>query len=73
MYGFVANGIVFPPVSSIRDVQADALIAFFSNGWPARFQQYDASYLRPQNVIGGEVRRAIRQLFEDASSKATCA
>lgn len=73
MYGFVANGIVFPPVSSIRDVRADALTAFFSGGWAARFQEYDASYLRPQKVIGSEVRRAIWRLFEDGTSKATCA
>ena len=29
-------------------------------GWPTRFEQYDASYLRPPDAIGGEVRRAIR-------------
>lgn len=73
LYGFVANGIVFPPASSIRDVQARALSAFFSEGWVARFQQYDASYLRPQSVIGSEIRRAIWRLFEAPTSKATCA
>lgn len=73
LHGFVANGIIFPPVSSIREVQADALTAFFSEGWPARFGRYDASYLRPQTMIGSEVRHAIRRLFEDAPSKATCA
>ena len=66
LYGFAANGVIFPPVSSIRDVQAEALIAFFSEGWPARFQQYDASYLRPQAAISGEVRRATWRLFEDS-------
>lgn len=73
MYGFVRDGIVLPPVSSIRDVRPDALVAFFSDGWAARFQQYDASYLRPQHVIGGEVRGAIWRLCEHAASKATCA
>jgi hypothetical protein len=63
LYGFAAGGIVFPPVTSIRDVQADALVAFFSEGWPARFQQYDASYLRPGGTIGSEVRGAIWGLF----------
>lgn len=73
LYGFVADGIIFPPVSSIRDVQANALTAFFSGDWPARFERYDASYVRPQKTIGSEVRRAIWRLFEDAPSKATCA
>ena len=70
-YGFVASGIIFPPVDSIRDVRADALIAFFSNGWAARFAQYDALYLRPSAAIGSEVRRAIWGLFDGSPSKAT--
>lgn len=69
-YGFVANRIVFPPVTSVRDIQADALLAFFSESWPGRFEQYDASYLRPWGTIGSEVRRAIWALFEDSTSKA---
>jgi hypothetical protein len=73
MYGFVSHGVVFPPVSSIREVRADALMAFFSDAWPARFEQYDASYIRPQGVIGSEVRRAIWRLFENETSEATCA
>ncbi len=71
LYGFAREGIVLPPVSSIRDVQPDALAAFFSDGWAARFQQYDASYLRPQYVVGSEVRGAIWRLCEQAASKAT--
>ena len=73
LYGFVANGIIFPPVSSIRDVQLDALAEFFSEAWPARFGRYDASYFRPQRMIGSEVRHAVWRLFEVAPSKATCA
>jgi len=73
LYGFVANGIVFPPVVSIRDVRADALIAFFSEDWPARFEQFDASYLRPHAAMGSEVRRVIWGLFDDSTSKATYA
>jgi hypothetical protein len=69
MYGFAASGIVFPPVSSIRQVQAEALIAFFSAGWAERFEQYDASYLRPQTAIGNEVRQAIWGLFENSTSR----
>jgi hypothetical protein len=71
MYGFVANGIVFPPVTSVRDVRPDALRAFFAEGWPRRFERYDVSYLRPGSALGGEVRRAIRALFEDPASTAT--
>ena len=68
LYGFVANGIVFPPVTSIRDVEADALRAFFSEGWSRRFERYDVSYLRPHGAIGREVRQAIWALFEDRVS-----
>jgi hypothetical protein len=63
LYGFAAGGVVYPPVRSVRDVQAEALVAFFSEGWPARFRQYDASYLRPCDAIGSEVRGAILGLM----------
>ena len=68
LYGFVANGIVFPPVAHLRDVQAEALRAFFTDGWSARFARYDASYLRSRTEIGGEVRCAILALAERAAS-----
>jgi hypothetical protein len=68
LYGFVADGIVFPPVTSIREVQADALRGFFSGGWSRRFEQYDVSYMRPHGAIGLEVRQAIWALFEDQAS-----
>ena len=51
----------------------DALATFFSGGWPARFQHFDASYLRPPQAIGSEVRRAIWRLFESEPAKVTCA
>ena len=73
LYGFAAEGVVFPPVSSVRDVSPDALATFFSDGWPARFQHFDASYLRPPHAIGSEVRRAIWRLFEAEPAKVTCA
>jgi len=73
MYGFAAAGIVFPAVSSIRDVEADAFKAFFGGGWASRFRQYDASYLRPQDEIGGEVQAAIWSLFDARSAEATYA
>jgi hypothetical protein len=72
MYGFIANHIVFPPVASIREVNVADLVAFFGDSWSARFQEYDASYLRPPHLIGVDVRRAIGSLFA-APSKATCA
>jgi len=70
MYGFVARGIVFPPVRSIAEVRADALTAFFADGWAARFKRYDAAYLRTQEAVGSEVRRTILALLENSTSKA---
>lgn len=67
MYGFAAAGIVFPPVSSVRDVSIDAFMAFFAEGWVDRFRQYDASYLRPEVEIGAEVRQALARLIERPS------
>jgi len=62
MYGLVRDRIVPPAVASVRDMRPDALTAFFSNGWVTRFQQYDASYARPQAAIEFEVRAAIERL-----------
>jgi hypothetical protein len=62
MYGLVRDRIVPPAVASIQDMRPDALAAFFSNGWVARFQQYDASYARPPAAIEIEVRAAIERL-----------
>src|SRR4029078_13524589 len=62
MYGLVRDRIVPPAVASVRDMQPDALSAFFSNGWVARFQRDDASYARPQAAIESEVRAAIERL-----------
>jgi hypothetical protein len=73
LYGFAANDIVYPAISSIREVSAASLEAFFSGQWAARFQKYDAAYLRSDEAIGGEVQQAIWQLFEPSASKATCA
>jgi hypothetical protein len=64
LYGFAASGVLFPPVTSIRDVRPEALTAFFSESWVSRFKEYDASYLLPPRAIGREVRQAIWQLFE---------
>ena len=71
LYGFVANGVVFPPVASLRDIDAAALRAFFSERWQDRFERYDASYRRPHAEIGIEIRRAIRALVEGAAANVT--
>lgn len=71
LYGFVAAEIIFPPVMSIRDVNATALTAFFSGHWSTRFNRYDASYLRSKAAIGTEVRAAILGLFEATPSAAS--
>lgn len=63
-YGFIADGIVFPAVASIREVQPAALAAFFGNCWASRFAAYDASYLRDGDAIGREVGRAVLGLTE---------
>ena len=68
LYGFIANGIVFPPVDTIRDVRVDALSRFFSEEWIDRFQTYDASYLRPDGAAGSQVRSAIHSLVEHRGS-----
>ena len=62
MYGLVRDRIVPPAIAAVRDMQPDALAAFFSNGWVARFQRYDASYARPRAAIEIEVRAAIERL-----------
>lgn len=65
LYGFIEHGIVYPPLKSIRDLQADDFAAFFSDCWVTRFKQYDASYLLPPGAIEDEVRRAIRRLLSE--------
>ena len=63
-YGFVAGGIVPPPLAALRDMKPADVIAFFSGEWATRFARYDASYLRPSGAIAGDVRRTIWSLFE---------
>jgi hypothetical protein len=67
-YGFVAHGVILPPLHSIRDVQAGDLAAFFDGGWAQRFHEYDASYLQPMDTVAARVRRAVRALFEPAAA-----
>jgi len=67
MYGLIRDQVVPPAVVSVRDMRPDTLAAFFSNGWVARFQQYDASYARPPAAIETEVRAAIQRLGHHAA------
>jgi hypothetical protein len=73
MYGFAAAGIVFPPVTSVKDVDPQAFKRFFVDGWVERFRQYDASYLRPENEVALEVRQAVWRVFDDAPVEASYA
>jgi hypothetical protein len=71
MYGFVANGIILPPVTALRDVLPETVAQFFTNNWPARFAQYDAAYLRSEGHIAQDVRRAIESLLESTPAPAS--
>jgi hypothetical protein len=70
LYGFVEHGIVFPPVSSIAEVRAEAFAAFFADCWVSRFKTYDASYLLPKGAVEEEVRHAIRELMSASTATA---
>jgi hypothetical protein len=71
LYGFIAAGIVFCAKERLRDVEPNALAAFFSQQWAARFREYDASYLRPADVVRSEVRRAIWDLVDRPAVRAS--
>jgi hypothetical protein len=62
-YGFVAHGIILPPLRSVTDVDGDDLAAFFDEAWCRRFREYDASYLRPGDALAAEIRVAVRELL----------
>ncbi|MNC86983.1 hypothetical protein D3C83_26760 [compost metagenome] len=64
LYGFIADGVVFPPVETVRDVRPEALRDFFSAAWAERFVTYDASYMRPSEAVGDEVRAAVLSLCD---------
>jgi hypothetical protein len=67
MYGLAADRIVFPAVASVCEIRTDEFSAFFSGDWPARFECYDASYLRGIESISRAARDAINQLCERGS------
>jgi hypothetical protein len=63
-YGFIAAGIVYPAVSTLREVDPEAVTAFFANCWSTRFARYDAAYARSDDAVGADVQAAIRTLLE---------
>ncbi len=63
LYGFAAHGVLFPPVRSIREVDADALAAFFADCWRSRFEEYDASYMRAPEIVARDVHGAVWDLL----------
>jgi hypothetical protein len=67
-YGFIASGVVYPAVMSLREIDPEAFIAFFSDCWAKRFAQHDGSYFHSQAAIGSEVRQAVHALFEPSST-----
>lgn len=70
LYGFIASGVVFPPVDAIGDVRPEAVREFFSSDWADRFRSFDASYMRSEAAIAAQVRAAIRALYDASGS--TC-
>ena len=60
MYGFVANRLVFPPVPRLRALAIDDVERFYGAEWSARFQRYDASYMRPEPASDAQLADAIR-------------
>jgi hypothetical protein len=65
-YGFVASGIVYPPLDAIRDVDPQAVIAFYTTCWATRFARHDAAYFRSSAAVGADVQAAVRALIASA-------
>jgi len=63
LYGYVAERIIPPPVSTIEELSLEAVMAFFSEGWTARFRRYDAAYLCPRHIMQKQARKAVRELL----------
>lgn len=61
-YGFAANGVVFPPLTSLHQLEVDALVEFFSRDWLARFERFDAAYLRSPETVAAAGREAIARV-----------
>ncbi len=68
IYGFVANRIVFPPVSSLRNLPVDEAVSFYSGEWADRFRVYDEGYLKPETVMTATLRETLRTLLGEPNS-----
>jgi hypothetical protein len=63
LYGFVSDGIIYPPVATITDLSVDDAVAFYSDDWAQRFLRYDASYLRAEEDFSRGLASAIRAVL----------
>jgi hypothetical protein len=65
-YGFVASGVVYPPVGAIREVDPPAVVEFYTSCWATRFARHDAAYFRSPAEVAADVRAAIQALVAPA-------
>ena len=68
-YGFVAARVVFPPIASLRDLPLCEAMTFYSGEWAARFQRYDASYLRAADALSAGLNDAIDAVLQDRPAR----
>ncbi|MEC8024072.1 MAG: hypothetical protein VX223_09060 [Myxococcota bacterium] len=62
-YGFLRDRIV-PEFPTPQAVCSDSMYRFYSDPkWVVRFQQYDASYMKPDNYPATQVRAALNTLL----------
>jgi hypothetical protein len=66
-YGFIAGGVVYPPVDALRQIDAQAVAGFFDACWATRFAHHDAAYFRSEEVVAADVRGAIESLIADGA------
>ena len=58
-YGFVAHGVILPPLHSVTEITPERMAGFFTEAWRERFAEYDASYLKSPAAMTGAIRAAI--------------
>jgi hypothetical protein len=62
VFGFVAAGILYPPVNSLQELSTSDIIEFFERDWERRYQRFDAAYLCPPGSRDREAKDAIERL-----------
>lgn len=60
--GFLANGVVYPPVDSIASLSLEDAATFYGPGYETRLARYDAAYLRDAAGLEAGARGAIERL-----------